>query len=62
MIGNKLGLIAITSTITAVLLFVITGFDTDNSATAKKYKARTIRQVNNCGIYVSPTNVSRLES
>ena len=58
MIGNKLGLITITSTIRAVLLFVITGINTDNSATAKKYKAQTIRQVNNCGNYVSPTNVT----
>ena len=58
MIDNKLGLITITSTITAVLLFVMTGIDAVNSATAKKHKVQTIRQVNNCGNYVSPTNVT----
>jgi hypothetical protein len=44
--------------ITAVLLLVITGIDPANRTIAKKYKAQTIRQVNNCGNYVSPTNVT----
>jgi hypothetical protein len=44
--------------ITAVLLLVITGIDADNSIIAKKYQAQTIGQVNNCGNYVLPTNVT----
>ena len=57
-IDNKLALMTITSMITAVLLLVITEIDADNSTIAKKYKAQTIGQVNNCGNYVSPTNVT----
>ena len=39
-------LMTIKSIITAVLLFVITGIDIDNSTTAKKYKSETIGRVN----------------
>ncbi len=48
----------ITSIITVVLLFVITGTDVDSSAFAKKYNTQTVTQINNCGNYVSPTNVT----
>ncbi len=53
---NKLALDIITSMITAVLLLVITGIDADN------YNCKKIQgsdnKINNCGNYVSPTNVT----
>jgi hypothetical protein len=48
----------ITSMITAVLLLMITGIDADKSTIAKTYKAQTVGQINNCGYYASPTNVT----
>ena len=58
MIDNKLALITITSMVMVGRLLVITGIDADNRTIAKKYKAQTIGQINNCGNYVSPTNVT----
>ncbi len=49
----------ITSIISAGLLVVTLAVDTDGSASAKKYKkTQTVAQVNNCGNYILPTNVT----
>jgi hypothetical protein len=58
--NNKiLVLMTITFIISAGLLVVTLAVDTDGSASAKKYKkTQTVAQVNNCGNYILPINVT----
>ncbi|MGC2597944.1 MAG: hypothetical protein WA395_07420 [Nitrososphaeraceae archaeon] len=54
-----IGLMIIVSIISAGLLIVAIGIDTDNSALAKKYKkTQTLAQLNNCGNQLLPTNIT----
>jgi hypothetical protein len=57
--SKVLALVAIISIIMAGLLIVTIGIGTDGSALAKKYKkTQTLAQVNSCGNYILPTNVT----
>ncbi len=52
-------LIAIISIITVGLLVVTVGIGVDGNAQAKEYKkTQTMAQVNNCGNYILPTNIT----
>jgi hypothetical protein len=52
-------LIAIIPIITVGLLVVTVGIGVDGNAQAKEYKkTQTIAQVNNCGNYILPTNIT----
>jgi hypothetical protein len=52
-------LIAIIPIITVGLLVVTVGIGVDGNAQAKQYKkTQTIAQVNNCGNYILPTNIT----
>ena len=57
--SKALELIAIISIITVGSLVVTVGIGVDGNAQAKEYKkTQTIAQVNNCGNYILPTNIT----
>ena len=57
--SKALELIAIISIITVGLLVVPIGIGVDENAQAKEYKKTlTTAQVNNCGNYILPTNIT----
>ena len=57
--SKALELIAIISIITVGLLVVTVGIGVDGNAQAKEYKkTHTMAQVNNCGNYILPTNIT----
>jgi hypothetical protein len=57
--SKALELTTIISIITVGLIVVTIGIGSDGNALAKEYKkTQTITQVNNCGNYILPTNVT----
>ena len=57
-IDNELAMLTIIFTIVTGLFTLTIGTYADNEASARKYKAQTVEQINGCGNNALPTNVT----